>query len=118
MNSYEESRRKFIRHTGLSTIGYFLIPSWVKAKGVPFNPNYPLHNIPINKNLDDKWVKSLYKRGNPTSYFKSKNELKYIGMPAGGLHSGTVYLGGDGRLWLWEIFYIDIKKSSWKRAVL
>ncbi len=62
------------------------------------------NNIPINKNLSPDWIKSLYQRGKVTTYFKSKDELKYIGMPVGGINAGGVYLGGDGRLWLWDIF--------------
>ncbi len=76
-----------------------------------------IHNIPADKNLDPAWIKSLYNRGSATTYLKSKNELKYIGMPAGGLHSGTVYLGGDGRLWLWEI-YNDDKEGIDSKTVL
>ena len=53
---------------------------------------------------DPQWVHSLYERGNATTYLKSRNELRYIGMPVGGLFCGTLYLGGDGRLWLWDIF--------------
>ena len=77
-----------------------------------------MHNIPVDKGLDPVWIRSLYERGAPTTYLKSKNELKYIGMPAGGLHAGTVYLGGDGRLWLWGIYNderegIDPKTILW-----
>jgi len=58
----------------------------------------------LEKKLDRKWVDALYHRGSPTTYLKSKNELQYIGMPVGGIGCGTVYLGGDGRLWLWDVF--------------
>lgn len=76
-------------------------PVWSKSI---FEQGYPLHNIPEQKNIDPSWIKSLYSRGEATSYYKSRNELRYIGMPVGGLHAGTVYIGGDGRLWLWQIY--------------
>ncbi|MDX1365204.1 MAG: GH116 family glycosyl-hydrolase [Arenibacter latericius] len=44
---------------------------------------------------------------NPDSEIYSGNQLKYIGMPVGGMNSGQVYLGGDGQLWYWDIFNIQ-----------
>lgn len=47
-------------------------------------------------------LKQLLDRGHPEVY--SGQELQFIGMPVGGLFAGTVYLGGDGQLWNWDIF--------------
>ena len=58
--------------------------------------------VPADKKLDPAWVKSLFERGVPTVYRGA--ELNYIGMPVGGLCAGQLYLGGDGKLWCWDIF--------------
>lgn len=59
--------------------------------------------IPADKKLSPEWVKSLYERGEPKVY-RGDEELKYIGMPVSGICTGQVYLGGDGRLWHWDVF--------------
>lgn len=107
MKQQSHSRRAFIKTGSTAAAGWLILPSWIKGFGTPYVQGYPVHNIPADKRLDPQWIKSLYERAKPTTYLKSKNELKYIGMPAGGLHSGTLYLGGDGRLWLWEIYNDD-----------
>ncbi|WP_240312771.1 GH116 family glycosyl-hydrolase [Flavihumibacter solisilvae] len=114
------SRRKFLRNGSLGSASLLLfnLPAWAReitsfiAEG-----QFAVHNIPADKNLDPAWVRSLYKRTIPSTYFKSLNELKFIGMPAGGLHAGTVYLGGDGRLWLWGI-YNDSREGVDPKTVL
>ena len=58
--------------------------------------------VPADKKLSPEWLKSLTDRGVPTVY--RGEELKYIGMPIGGICAGQLYLGGDGRLWHWGIF--------------
>ncbi len=60
------------------------------------------HPIPPNKGFSAEWLQSLTTRGNPTIY--RGEALKHIGMPIGGIGCGQVYLGGDGRLWHWDIF--------------
>ena len=95
-------RRGFLMSTGIAAAGMYA--GRTGAIAGPFKPEELLHNIPADKKLDPQWVKSLYRRGFPTRYLKSRNELKFIGMPVGGLQTGTLYLGGDGRLWLWDIF--------------
>ena len=58
--------------------------------------------IPADKNLPAAWEQSLFERGAPRRY--EGEALKYIGMPVGGVCAGLVYLGGDGKLWWWDIF--------------
>jgi non-lysosomal glucosylceramidase len=103
MIDQSSSRRGFIKKAGLltATLAAMQFPVWSKSV---FALDYPLHNISENKSIDPQWAKSLFNRGEATAYYKSKNEFKYIGMPVGGLHAGTVYVGGDGRLWLWQIY--------------
>jgi uncharacterized protein (DUF608 family) len=80
--------------------------------GTPANPPEipPRAQIlaPEDKQLDPAWVSSLTKRGHALDAkirgSKEKDTLKFIGMPVGGIGCGTVYLGGDGRLWVWDIF--------------
>ncbi|MBK1855600.1 hypothetical protein JO972_11565 [Verrucomicrobiaceae bacterium 5K15] len=67
-----------------------------------------LPKIPEDKNLSDDWIKALTARGKPEVW--SGDELNYIGMPIGGIGCGQLYLAGDGRLWLWDIF-----KSNYTR---
>ncbi|RBL88661.1 GH116 family glycosyl hydrolase [Chitinophaga flava] len=96
-------RRHFLKNAGILTAGLSLVRFPVLGKSL-WQHQTPWHNIPLNKNIDKNWLESLYERGEPGRYLKSRNELKYIGMPAGGLHTGTVYVGGDGRLWLWQVY--------------
>ncbi|MBN1911874.1 MAG: hypothetical protein JW818_19185 [Pirellulales bacterium] len=72
----------------------------------PFEANEYLKTIPQDKKLDPSWVRSLFARGEKDVYTDPK-ALGHIGMPVGGLFAGTVYLSGDGRLWLWDIFNRD-----------
>jgi non-lysosomal glucosylceramidase len=58
--------------------------------------------IPADKKLGPGWVKSLFDRG-VREVYRGK-ELEKIGMPVGGLCAGQLYLGGDGKLWHWDIF--------------
>lgn len=109
-------RRQFLKNSGLAAGSLLLIN---RASAGALTPDARiLHNIPVDKGLNPAWVRSLYQKGTATTYLKTKNELKYIGMPAGGLHTGTVYFGGDGRLWLWGIYNddregIDPKDVHW-----
>lgn len=96
-------RRDFLRKAGLLTGSFAALQFPVWGKSI-FALDYPLHNIPEDKKIDPSWARSLYQRGEATAYYKQKNEFRYIGMPVGGLHAGTVYVGGDGRLWLWQIY--------------
>ncbi len=96
-------RRFFLKQSGLLAAGAGF-SKFIPIAG-PFTANdFSGTGVPFDKKLDPAWVRSLYERGQATVYRKKKQELRYIGMPVGGICCGNVYLGGDGRLWLWDIF--------------
>jgi non-lysosomal glucosylceramidase len=93
------NRREFICRTSVVT-GAAAIR--LPAVAGPFSDADLHQSIPLDKKLDPAWIKSLYQRGEPTVYRGA--ELEKIGMPVGGICAGQLYLGGDGRLWHWDIF--------------
>ena len=113
-------RRFFLKTAGLFSAS--LMSNSLPVIAGPFTSQDRLGGIPTDKKLDPIWIKSLFERGNPTTYRASKNELDFIGMPVGGQFTGTLYLGGDGRLWLWDIFNdnregIEPKRVPWETEV-
>ena len=98
------TRRDFLARTMYGTAGAAILGSQLPLMAGPFeNENEYLKTIPLDKKLDPRWLASLTARGEPTVY-ADPAALQHIGMPIGGLCSGNLYLGGDGKLWLWDIF--------------
>ena len=95
-------RRDFLALSGLVIAGATVDGLPVMAG--PFRPSDFQAPVLIDKQLRKAWVDSLSARGKAAVYRGS--ELQKIGMPVGGIGAGQVYLGGDGRLWHWDIFNI------------
>ena len=93
------TRRDFLRLSSLAAATSFV--DWQAVAG-PFEGADFQNLVPADKKLNPAWVKSLYERGEPMVYHGA--ELGTIGMPVNGICSGQLYLGGDGRLWYWDIF--------------
>jgi hypothetical protein len=93
-------RREFFNHASLAA-GVLAFQPWRTMAG-PFTREDFDHLVPADKKLSSDWVKSLFARGEPEVLRGS--ELKFVGMPVGGIGAGQLYLGGDGRLWHWDIF--------------
>jgi len=92
------NRREFVKAMALGA-ATAIVPEWVAG---PFpDAGFP-EQVPLDKRLNPDWLRSLTSRGTPTVY--RGTELRTIGMPVGGICAGTLYLGGDGKLWLWDIF--------------
>ena len=95
------TRREFLQAVGAGAAAAFVwpLPVWAAETSPDFEKL-----VPADKKLSPEWVKSLTARGTRTVY--KGDDLKWIGMPIGGLCAGQVYLGGDGKLWHWDIFNI------------
>ena len=93
-------RRHFLAGLGLGAAGAFV--AGLPAVAGPFESAEFERLVPADKKLAPDWIRSLFARGEPTVYRGA--ELEHIGMPVGGLCAGQLYLGGDGKLWLWDVF--------------
>jgi len=102
------NRRDFLRFVGLGAVAAALAPQEVAAESPGAVDLEKL--VPADKKLSPEWVKSLFARGKPERC--SGQELKYIGMPIGGIACGQLYVGGDGKLWAWDIFNRPVATSK------
>jgi uncharacterized protein (DUF608 family) len=93
-------RRELLKLSATSMLG--LAFSRLPAMAGPFTREDFDRFVPADKKLAADWVKSLFTRGTPEILRGA--EIKYVGMPIGGIGAGQLYLGGDGRLWHWDIF--------------
>jgi len=93
-------RREFLRAVAASA-GAIALQPWQTIAG-PFTRSDFDHLVPADKKLRPEWLNSLTARGERTVYRGAA--LEKIGMPIGGIFAGQLYLGGDGKLWHWDIF--------------
>lgn len=97
------ARRDFLR-----SIGFCAAAICTSAHARAEDPTVMYRKaVPVTKNLDPRWIASLVTRGHDLDAgltVSKRDALPHIGMTAGGLCSGTVYLSGDGRLFVWDIF--------------
>jgi non-lysosomal glucosylceramidase len=94
------SRRSFLKTSSVTAAGLAFL-RWPAMAG-PFTRKDFERLVPADKKLRPEWVKALFERGQRTIYRGA--ELDKIGMPIGGICAGQLYLGGDGKLWHWDIF--------------
>jgi len=103
-----KTRRDFLKLS--STVAIGMAFSRMPAMAGPFTREDFAHLVPADKKLSPEWVQSLFARGTPE--ILRGGDLKYVGMPVGGIGAGQLYLGGDGRLWHWDIFNQSGKTGS------
>lgn len=101
-------RREFIKLSaaGAAALGCSIYGCASGGKAIPE------HLIPADKELSPEWIKSLTERGMAEVFSSKRNELRYIGMPIGGIGCGQLYISGDGRLWLWDIFQSNYEREK------
>lgn len=102
------TRRGFLKTMGLGATAVSVQP-W-RAMAGPFTREDFEKLVPADKKLRPEWVRSLTERGGRTVYRGA--DLAKIGMPIGGLCAGQIYLGGDGRLWHWDIFNQHLRTGA------
>jgi uncharacterized protein (DUF608 family) len=96
------TRRQVLTATMAVAAGTLLAGTRAQAAAALGVPEESLRAVPQDKNIPPEWTETLYQRGRPTSYEGA--DLRWLGMPVGGGCAGQLYLGGDGKLWYWDIF--------------
>ena len=99
-------RRQFLKLTGSAAFAAPFMGS--SAFSAETSEMLYLKVIPARKGLDTAWAASLSQRGSKLDaaiQASAKEDLERIGMTVGGIGCGTVYLSGDGRLYVWDIFH-------------
>jgi len=101
-------RRDILKLGSCSAFAYGVRPVFAGADNALSPEMLYARFVPKDKGLPRPWLDSLTTRGHAldTGIAASKKDgkLDVIGMTAGGVACGTVYLSGDGRLWVWDIF--------------
>ncbi|MDQ8183491.1 GH116 family glycosyl-hydrolase [Pelagicoccus sp. SDUM812005] len=92
-------RRDFIKAASLTAALFAAGP--IRLMAGPFTKEDFEKIIPSDKKLTKEWIQSLYARGEAMN--ATGDDLEFIGMPICGIATGQVYLGGDGRLWYWNL---------------
>lgn len=100
-------RRRFLQLSCFTGLGLGLSSKRLLGEEIPAELLYAKF-VPADKQLPADWVESLTTRGHKLDtairYSKKDGNLDVVGMTVGGIGCGTVYLSGDGRLWIWDIF--------------
>ena len=108
------NRRDFMALTAVGAAGVVVNSTVLPVIAGPFTKNEYLKTVPFDKKLNPQWLASLTARGEPT-VVTDPAALQHIGMPIGlprGGFTGTLYLGGDGKLWLWDIFNRVVESAT------
>ena len=94
------------------------IPGIMEVPNGPGGPQASLKRLlvdsggktPTVKKFNLDGVRVLVERGEPIVYTRANSSnFDYIGMPVAGIGAGQLYLGGDGKLWHWDIFNTRIR---------
>jgi|LakMenEpi03Aug12_release.lakeMendotaPanAssembly.Ray.scaffolds.fasta_scaffold120516_1 uncharacterized protein (DUF608 family) len=99
-------RRQFLKLTAATAFSGAFSPSF--GRSAESISSIYLRIVPARKELAAAWALSLAKRGvaeDAGIRTSEKSHLPNIGMTVGGIGCGTVYLSGDGRLYVWDIFH-------------
>jgi non-lysosomal glucosylceramidase len=95
-------RRDFLKLVGAGATAALAFHPWQFAMAGPFTRADFDKLVPADKKLTPEWVRSLTARGEREVHRGA--DLAKIGMPVGGICAGQLYLGGNGKLWHWDVF--------------